>query len=79
MAWSKAISKGTSENKLIESTDADKNSNDSTTSGKSVQSTNPRNIKTTNNDASDNKSKSLSNGGSNLLSRFLHSSSIDYM
>ena len=46
----------------MESTNSDNKSSGSTTSGKSVQSTNPSNIQTTNNDANDNKSVSLSNG-----------------
>ena len=60
MAQSKGLSKGTSEDKLIESTDSDNKSSASTISDKSVQSTNPSNIQSTNNDASDNKSKSQS-------------------
>ena len=44
MARSKALSKGTSKNKLIESTNSDNQSSGSTTSDKSVQSTNPNNI-----------------------------------
>ena len=81
MAQRKALSKGTSENKyikLIKSTNSDKESRGPTTSDKSVQSTNPSNIQTTNNDASDNKSKSLSYGRLNLSFCFIHSSFIDY-
>ena len=62
MAQSKALSKGTSENKFIASTNSDNESSGSSTSDKSVQSTSLRNIQTTNNDASDNNSESLSNG-----------------
>ena len=79
MARSTALSKGTSENKSIESADSDNKSSYSITSDKSVQSTNPSNIQTTNNDASDNKSKFLSNGRLNLLSSFIHSLFIDYI
>ena len=79
MAQSKALSKGTSKNKSIESTVSDEESSDSTTSDKSVQPTNPSNIGTTNNDASDNKSKSLSNRRLNLLFHFIRSSFIDFM
>ena len=55
MARSKNLSKGTSENKLIESTNSDNNSSISTTSDKCVQSTNASNIQTTNIDATDKK------------------------
>ena len=79
MVCSKALSKGTSKNISIESTDSDNKSSGSTTSDKCVQSTNVSNIQTTYNDASDNKSKSLSNGRLNLLSSFIHSSFIDYV
>ena len=79
MAQSKALSKGTSKNKSIESSDPDNKLSASTTSDKSVQSTNPSNIQTTYNDASDKKSKSQSNGRLNLLSHFIHSLFIDYM
>ena len=64
MTQSKALSKGTSKNKsfqLIESANSDNESSVSTTSDKSIQSINPSNIQTTNYDAYDNKSKSLSN------------------
>ena len=57
MAQSKALSKGTSKYKSIESTNLDNKSSGSTNSDKSVQSTNPSNILTTNNDAYDNKNK----------------------
>ena len=76
MARSKALSKGTPQNKSI---DSDNKSSGSTTSDKSVQSTNPSNIRTTNKYASDNKSKSLSNGRLNLLFCFIHSLFIDDM
>ena len=59
MAQTKALSKGTSKHKSIESTNLDNKSSGSTNSDKSVQSTNPRNCCTTNNDAYDNKNKSL--------------------
>ena len=62
MAQTKALSKGTSKNKSIKSTDSDNKSSASTTSDKSIQSTKPSNIQTTINDAPDNKCKSLSNG-----------------
>ena len=55
MAQSKALSKGTPKNKLIESADSDNKSSGSTTSNKSLQSTNPSNIQTTNNDTSETK------------------------
>ena len=74
MAESKALSKGSPENKLIESTDSDKKSSGSTTSYKSVQSTSTSNIQTTNNDAADDKSKSQSYYERlNLLFHFIHS------
>ena len=79
MAQRKALSKGTSENKSIESTDLDNESSSSTTLDKSVQSTNPSNIQHTNNDASENKSKSQPYERLNLLSRFIHSTFIDFM
>ena len=77
MARSKALSKGTPRNKLIKSTNSDNKSSDSTTSDKSVQSTNPSNIQTINNDVSENKSKSQSYERLNLLSCFIHSLFID--
>ena len=67
MAQSKALSKGTPQNKSIESTDSDNKPSGSTISDKSVQSTSTSNIWTTNNNAADNKSKSQSNQRSNLL------------
>ena len=79
MAWSKALSKGTPENKSVGSTDSDNKSSGSTTSDKSVQSTSKRNIQTTNNDAADDKSKSQSNGRLNLLLCYIHSLLNDYM
>ena len=71
MARSKALSKGTPPNKSI---DSDNKSSGSTTSDKSVQSTSTSNIRTTYNDASDNKSKFKSNGLFNLLFHIIHSS-----
>ena len=56
MVQSKTLSKGASENKLNESTNSDNKSSGPTTSDKSIQSINPGNIWTTNNNASDNKS-----------------------
>ena len=44
------MEKGTSKNKLIKLTNSDNKSSGSTTSVKSVQSTNPSIIQTTNND-----------------------------
>ena len=79
MAWSKALSKGTPENKSIESTDSDNKSSGSTTSDKSVQSTSTSNIWTTQNDTDDNKSKSQLNGRLNLLFCFIHSLFNNYM
>ena len=79
MAQTNALSKGTSKNKSIESTTPYNESSGSIIWDKSVQSTNPSSIQTTDNDASDNKSKSLSNGRSNLLSHFIHFLFIDYM
>ena len=79
MAWSKTLSKGTSKNKSIESTNSNNNLSGAITTDKSVQSTNAGNILTTNNEAADNKSTSLSNGRSNLLFYFIHSSFIDVM
>ena len=79
MAQSKALSKGTPKNKSIESTDIDNESSGSTTWDKSVQSPNPSNIRTTKNDAYDNKSESLSNGRLNLLFHFIHSLFNKYM
>ena len=73
MAWNKAQSKSTSKNKWMESTDSDNEASGSTTSDKSFQSTNASNIWTTNNDAYDNKSESLSNGRLNHLFHFIHS------
>ena len=79
MARSKARSKVTSKYKLIESTNSDNKISGSITSFKSVQSTNPSNIPTTNNDAYDNKSESLLNGRLNLLFHFIHSLFNNYM
>ena len=62
MLQSKALSKGTSKYKLIESINWDDKSSVLTSSDKSVQLTNPSNTRTTNNDAYENKSESLSNG-----------------
>ena len=76
MAQSKALSKGTPQNKSI---DSDNKSSGSTTSDKSVQSASTSNIWTTYNDAYDHKSESLSNGRLNLLFHFIHSSFIDFM
>ena len=73
MAQSKPQSKGTPKNESIESTNSDNKSSASTTSDKSDKSTNLRNICTTYNDASENKSKSQLNGGLNLLFLFIHS------
>ena len=72
MVRSKALSKGTSKYKLIESTNLDNKSSGSTISDKSVQSTNTSNIYTTNNGAYDNKRESLSNGRLDLSSHFIH-------
>ena len=58
MARSKALSKGTPQNKSI---DSDNKSSGSTTSDKSVQSTSTSNIQSTNNNAADEKSKFQSN------------------
>ena len=58
MAQSKAMSKGTPQNKLIKSTNSDNKSSGSTTSNKSVQSTSTSNIWCTNNKGADDKSKS---------------------
>ena len=55
MAQSKNLLKGTPRNKSVELTNSDNNSSGSTTSDKSVQSTNQSNISTTNIDAADNK------------------------
>ena len=71
MARSKALSKGTPQNKSI---DSDNKSSGSTTSDKSVQSTSTSNIRTTNNDAADDKSKFKSNGLFNLSFHIIHSS-----
>ena len=79
MAQSKAQSKGTSKYKSIESTNSDNKSSGSITSDKSILSTNPSNIWTTNNDAYDNKSESQSYERLNLLSPFVYSLFIDYM
>ena len=79
MAQSKALSKGTSKYKSIESTNSDNKSSGSTTSNKSVQSTSTSNIQTTNNDATGDKSKSQSNGVLNLSFCFIHPSFNDYM
>ena len=79
MAQSKALSKGKSKIKSMESADSDNESSYSTTSDKYVQSTNATNIQTTNNDAADGKSKSLSNGRLNLLICFIHYSFVDFM
>ena len=76
MARSKALSKGTPQNKSIES---DNKSSGSTTSDKSVQSTSKSNIQTTNNDAADYKSKSQSNGRLKLSFRFIHFLFSNYM
>ena len=73
MAKSKPLSKGESKNKSIQSTNSDNDSSGSTTSDKSIQSTIPSNIWTTNNDAYDNKIESLSNERLNYLSYFIHS------
>ena len=54
MVRSKSLSKGTSENKSIESVDSDIKTSGSTTSDKSVQSTSPTNSRTTIHDSSDN-------------------------
>ena len=70
MAQSKALSKGTPQNKSI---DSDNKSSGSTTSDKSVQSSTTSNIRTTNNDAADDKSKFKSNGWFNLLFHIIHS------
>ena len=58
MAQSKALSKGLPKNLSIDSTDSDNKSYGSTTSDKSGQSTSISNIRTTNNDTADDKSKS---------------------
>ena len=55
MAWSKALSQGTPQNKLIESTDSYNKSSGLTTSDKSVQSTSTSNIRSTKNNAADDK------------------------
>ena len=57
MAQSKALSKSSPKNKSIKPTDSCNKSSDSNTSDESVQSTSTSNIQTTNNDASDDKSK----------------------
>ena len=77
MAWSKNLSKSTSKNRSIESSDSDNDSSGSITSDKCFQSTNQSNIWTTNIYAADNKSKSLSNARWNLLSSFSRSWFID--
>ena len=61
MAQSKALSKGTPQNKLIESTNSDDKSSGLTTLDKSVQSTNTSNIQSTNNNAADDKCNFQSN------------------
>ena len=79
MAQSKDLSKGTSKYKSFESTNSDNKSSGTTTSDKSVQSTNPSNIWSTNNDAYDNKIEYLSNERLNLLFHFIHSLFNNYM
>ena len=71
MAQSKALSKGTPQNKSI---DSDNKSSGSTTSDKSVQSTSTSNIRSTNNNTADDKSKFKSNGWFNFLFHIIHSS-----
>ena len=78
MVQSKALSKGTSKNKSIQSTGSDNKSSGLITLDKSVQSTNPRKIRTTYNDSTENKSEFQLNGRLNLLFCFIHSSFIDY-
>ena len=72
MAWSKALSKGTPQNKSIKSTHSDNKSSGSTASDKSVQSTSTSNIQSTNNNAADDKSKFQSNWRLNLLFCIIH-------
>ena len=79
MAQSKALSKGISKNKSIESTYSDNKSSGSTISDNVYSKTEPGDIPTTNNDASDNKNKSQSYEGLNLLFQFIHSLFIDFM
>ena len=74
MARSKVLSKGTTQNKSIKSTDSNNKSSGSTTSDKPVQSTSTSNISSTNNNAADDKSKFKSNGWFNLSFRIIHSS-----
>ena len=74
MAQSKALSKGSPQNKLIESTYSENKSSGSITSDKSVQSTSTSNTRSTNNNAADDKSKFQSNRRLNLSFRIIHSS-----
>ena len=79
MAQSKALSKGTPEQKSIESTNSDNKSSGSATLDKFVLSTSTSNIWTTNNDAVDDKNKSQSNESLNLSFCFVHSLFNNYM
>ena len=69
----KALSKGTSQNKLIISTNSDNKSSGSTTCNKSVQSTSTSNIQTTNNNTADDKSKFQLKQRLNILFHSIHS------
>ena len=80
MARSKSLSKGTSENKPIESVDSDIKTSGLTTSDKLGQSTSPTYILTANNDAYDNNEcKSQSNGRFNLLFHLIFSSFMEFV
>ena len=74
MAQRKALSKGSSKNESIESTNSDDKSSGSTTLDKSIKFTSTSNMQTTNNDAADDKSKSQSKQRLKLLFHFIHSS-----
>ena len=67
--WLKAklYQKALPKNKLIKSTNSDNKSSGSTTTDKPVQSTSTSNIQSTNNNATDDKSKFQSNQRLNLL------------